>query len=185
MTWVRLPDTWYSDPVVQEMTDSAQAGFTRLLSWSALHRTDGALRRSALVFTRVHTDAIEEMLFSGLLTETETGWQVVNPEWYLFTEEMRRQKVEAGKLGAAASHGLAPAPAPAKAPAVALDVAPVPAVPSRPVPSPVPVPDPSLSRPEEAPAKKKTGVLEEGTERPFVGDLADAVRSTGHPLGPL
>ena len=117
----------------------------------------------------------------SLLTETETGWQVVNPEWYLFTEEMRRQKVEAGKLGAAALHGLAPA----KAPAVALEVAPVLAVPSRPVPSPVPVPDPFPARPVSAPAESETDSRKNGKEEgvePLVGDLADVVRSMGLPL---
>jgi hypothetical protein len=136
VTWVRLNDTWYSDPDTLELSDAAQAGFVRLLSWSASQRTDGVLRRSVLTVARVSTDSIAELVAAALLTDTNDGWQIVDPEKYLFTEAMRHQKVEAGKKGGAGrwhSDGMAPPMAPAMAPPMAYPSRPVP-FPSRPAP---------------------------------------------------
>ncbi len=128
MTHIELPDTWVQDPAVAELTDPAQAGLSPgSCPWSALGRTDGALPKGAAVAARVSLRAIAELVAAGLLVATADGWQVVEQEQYLFTEDQRRKKAKAGNLGNAARWGhrirVADGIAPAIAGAVARRIA--------------------------------------------------------------
>jgi hypothetical protein len=105
MTHVQLPDTWHGAPATIALPDAAQAGFVRLLSWSALNRTDGSFSKFAATLVRVSPRTLARLVEVGLVTVTPAGWQIVDPGRYLFTEVKRAQKAAAGKAGNVARWG--------------------------------------------------------------------------------
>jgi len=105
MTWVRLPDSWHTDPRVLALSDAAQAGFVRLLAWCAAYRTDGAIPRAVMAALRVSARSAAALVAGELLSETPDGWQVVGPDAYLYMEARREKNAAGGRKGMAHRYG--------------------------------------------------------------------------------
>jgi hypothetical protein len=100
MTWVRIPDTWFRDAA--ELSPGSRDLFVRLLSYSALTRSDGYLTRSAVAAATDEIDVtrlLAELVKHGFLEDDDRGWTIVNAEDYLYTEAKRKQKADAARLG--------------------------------------------------------------------------------------
>src|SRR5947207_2855819 len=103
MTWVRISDTWWRDTNALTLNPLARDLFVRLLSYCGGERNNGRLPRAAVTLVAGAGDEIDsdlaELVRVGLLEADHDGWHVADPDRYLFTEEQRTKKAEAGRLG--------------------------------------------------------------------------------------
>jgi hypothetical protein len=99
MTWVKIDDHWWRDPRAQALSPTARDVFTRLLSYCGDVRNDGRLteRDLGVALLGEHwKKPVQELIDAGYLGD---DLSVVDSRSYLFTEEMREEKRDAGRLG--------------------------------------------------------------------------------------
>jgi hypothetical protein len=107
VTWVRISDTWWRDTDALTLNPLARDLFVRLLSYCGGERNNGRLPRAAVTLVAGGGDETDsdlaELVSVVLLEADDHGWHVTEPDRYLFTEEQRAKKVEAGRLGGLAT----------------------------------------------------------------------------------
>jgi hypothetical protein len=107
MTWIRISDTWWRDTNALTLHPLTRDLFVRLLSYCGAERNDGRLPRGAVELVGASSDDLDGDMASlvkvGFIETDDDGWHVVDADRYLFTEEQRAKKAEAGRKGGLAT----------------------------------------------------------------------------------
>jgi len=106
MPWVKLDDSFWSNPKVEDVGNEAAGAYARMLSYCGQNLTDGYVKESAARF--ITTSRICKRLEEhDFLERNGKGWVI--PDYLDFNpsreqvEEKRRVRSEAGKRGGIAS----------------------------------------------------------------------------------
>lgn len=73
MTWVRVDDSFWSDPLFSKLTDGAQALWLRANTYIGQHLTDGFIPDDAMQFLRVRKRYVDELVSSGIWQRVSGG----------------------------------------------------------------------------------------------------------------
>lgn len=102
MSWAKLDDGMWSHPKFLDLSNGAVGVWSKALSWSAQHLSDGAIPRALKAMLRATDDEVADLVRAELWDETDSGWQihdylVFNPSRESVLGERDKGKVRAQK----------------------------------------------------------------------------------------
>lgn len=98
MTWVRLDDGFWSDPVIDRLGNEAAGVFVRMLTYCGQHLTDGHVPPNAVRYIQARPKVLDGLEDYGLIAKNGDGYYI--PKYLEFNpskeqvEEKRRKDAE-------------------------------------------------------------------------------------------